>query len=867
MALGYPVKRLDVLHPFLCYHSGVARPEPTSFFSLRYAAKVPVRVSAPGCVAAPDRAGRSKESNRVSRNFKTGEVQADYRLAVRSRETSILGRKEVLTGKAKFGVFGDGKEIAQLALARSAQPGDWRSGYYRDQTFMMATGVLTVEAFFAQLYADADANRDPASAGRQMNAHFASRLLDADGQWRSQLTQVNSAADSSPTGSQMPRLVGLTYASRLYRELEGLADQTLFSDLFSDNGNEVTFGTIGNASCAEGIFWEAINAVGVLGGPLVMSIWDDGFGISVPNEVQITKADLGAILLGFARTGDGPGFALHVVPGWDYAALREIYAEVTEEARNHHRPSIIHVVELTQPQGHSTSGSHERYKSEERLAWENERDCLHRMRAWMIETGYTTNEQLETIEAEERLAVRAAQEQAWAAFNSPILDNRATVIDLVGRLTKEANETDEQTPLNEIVRSLERVPNPVRRNLVSAAHKALVLSRSRVDSPAREALEAWWRDQHAEARARYSTHLYSESAERAEAVAIEPPRYDESAPLVNGFEVLNKAFDAALARRPEVLAFGEDLGKLGDVNQGFSGLQARYGSTRVADTGIRECTIIGQAIGLALRGLRPIAEIQYLDYVLYALQIISDDLATLQYRTRGGQKAPVIIRTRGHRLEGIWHSGSPMAGILGLVRGVHVCVPRNMTQASGMYNTLLQSDESAIVIEVLNGYRRKERLPDNVGSFTVPLGKLETLRSGDDVTLVTYGACCPIALEAAERLAALDIGVEVIDVQTLLPFDRDADIVASLKRTNRLVVLDEDVPGGGSAYILRNVLETQGGFHWLDAEPVTLTAQAHRPAYGSDGDYWSKPNTENVFDAVYGLMHRDDPTRFPAMFS
>ncbi|RMH23252.1 MAG: transketolase [Acidobacteria bacterium] len=781
----------------------------------------------------------------------------DYELGVMSREVSLIGRKEVLTGKAKFGIFGDGKEVAQLALAHACRPGDWRAGYYRDQTWLMALGVLTPEAFFAQLYADPDVEHDPASGGRQMNAHFATRLLDERGEWLPQTRGFNVSADTSPTGSQMPRLVGLAQASILYRRLPELADRRDFSD----GGSEVAFGTIGNASCAEGMFWEAVNAIGVLGAPAVISIWDDEYGISVPNEYQVTKGDLSALLAGFARRGDGPGYELYTVRGWDYPALYATYRQAADGARRHHRPALIHVVELTQPQGHSTSGSHERYKPPERLAWEEEHDCLRRMRAWLIAEGHAEEAELERLEARAKAAARAAQERAWEAFMGPIRAEQAALSRLLEQL---ASSTPENDALAAVRRRLERLPVPQRRHLLAAAREALVATRGS-DCAARRELIAWRDGERRRGRERYSSHLYSRSAKSPLKVPEVAPVYAADAPELRGFEILNRCFDAAFARLPELVAFGEDVGKLGDVNQGFSGLQEKYGPLRIADTGIRECTILGQAIGLAMRGLRPIAEIQYLDYLHYALQTLSDDLATVQYRSCGGQKAPVIVRTRGHRLEGIWHSGSPMAGILSLARGVWLCVPRDMTRAAGMYNTLLRGDDPAIVVEVLNGYRLKERLPQNVGDFTVPLGVPEVLRRGDDLTLVTYGACCRIVLEAADVLATLGIEVEVIDLQTLLPFDRHHRIADSIKRTNRLLVVDEDVPGGASAYVLRQLLEEQRAFYWLDAEPRTLPAQPHRPAYGSDGDYFSKPNVEDVIDAAYDLMHEADPKRFPAL--
>ncbi len=787
------------------------------------------------------------------------DVLADYRIAYESRQASLLGRKEVLTGKAKFGIFGDGKEVAQLAMAKAFQPGDLRAGYYRDQTFLLAAGMTTVEELFAQLYANPDPALEPASAGRQMNSHFATRTLHRDGSWKN-LTELKiSTADSSPTGSQMPRLVGLAWASRLYRKLPGLEHL----DHFSKGGNEIAFGTIGNASCAEGMFWEALNAVGVLRAPLLMSIWDDDYGISVPNEHQITKNDLSEILSGFRhRPGQRDGFDLYSVRGWDYLDLCETYLHAARLVRQQHVPAIVHVIEVTQPQGHSTSGSHERYKSRARLEWEREHDCLTKMRHWILEAGLAEATELDELERQGLEEVRRAQRQAWEDFNQPI---RGEQSELLGLLDEVAEGSAASSEIEEVARGLRRLPNPVRRHFAVAAQRALFAARAE-DSPARRKLVRWRRDLDRENRERWSSHLYSRSADSALRVAEIPPVYAADTPAVNGFEVLNRAFDAAFARMPELVAFGEDVGQLGDVNQGMVGLQEKYGLLRVSDTGIRECTIIGQAIGLAMRGLRPLAEVQYLDYLLYALEILSDDLATLHYRTRGGQKAPVIVRTRGHRLEGIWHSGSPMSGILGLVRGIYLCVPRDMTRAAGFYNTLLRSDDSAIVVEVLNGYRLKETLPSNLGELTVPLGVPEVLRPGTDLTLVTYGACCRIALAAAELLADTGIEVEVIDVQTLLPFDRPGLIGRSLQRTNRVLFLDEDVPGGATAYMMRQVIEDQEGFHWLDSPPRTLAAQPHRPAYGSDGDYWSKPNVEQVFETVYEMMHEAEPDRFPIFY-
>lgn len=787
------------------------------------------------------------------------EIVADYRTAYRSRQTSLLGRKEVLTGKAKFGIFGDGKEIAQVALARAFRPGDFRSGYYRDQTILFALGLLTVEQFFAQLYADADLEREPCSAGRSMTAHFSTFLLDAEGRFLDLANRFNSSADVSPTGSQMPRLVGLAYASRLYREVPGLAGMTQFSD----GGDEIAWGTIGNASCAEGMFWEAINAAGVLRSPLLMSIWDDGYGISVPNELQVCKSDLSALLSGFRREAEScQGYDLYTVRGWDYPALVEIYRQAAATVRREHVPAVVHVVEMTQPQGHSTSGSHERYKSKERLEWEREFDPLRRMRLWMEEEGIATSAELDAWEEEDKRLVREAQERAFSSFRAPIEEEKRAFLELSGEL---ARASANGSAVEAVRHDLERGPAPLRRDLVAAAHAALIETAGE-DLPEARRLAAWRREREAENEERYGSHLHSETSRAALAVPVVDAVYGDDAPVVDGFKVMNACFDAILAARPEVVALGEDLGKIGDVNQGFAGLQEKYGELRVSDTGIRETTILGQAIGMAMRGLRPIAEIQYLDYILYALQIMADDLATVRYRSAGRQMAPVVVRTRGHRLEGIWHSGSPMAGIIHLVRGIYVCVPRNMVQAAGFYNTLLRSDDSGIVVEVLNGYRLKEKLPENIGDFTVPLGVPEVLREGSDVTIVTYGACCRIVLEAAERLARFGIEAEVIDVQTLLPFDLPGRILESLKKTNRIVFVDEDVPGGTTAYMLQQVIEKQRGYVWLDSEPRTVPAREHRPAYGSDGDYWSKPNREQVFEAVYELLHETAPKKYPLFY-
>lgn len=785
-------------------------------------------------------------------------VLRDYRIAYRSRQLSIVGRNEVFSGKAKFGIFGEGKETAQLAMAYAFRKGDYRSGYYRDQTFMLALGVLTAEQFFAQLYADTDLRREPAFGGRSMTGHFATRFLDDDGEFLPQVDRYNSSADLSPTGSQMPRLVGLAHASRIYRKLDIPGD---YARRFSDNGNEIAFGTIGNASCAEGIFWEAVNAIGVLQAPVLLSIWDDGYGISVPNAFQMTKGDISRILEGFQHHPTGrPGIDIYVAQGWSYPELCETYLRAAENVRTVHTPAIIHVTELTQPFGHSTSGNHERYKSPERLEWEKEYDCLRKMREWILYRELAVESDLAALERDEKARVSQARDHAWDAFRKPIDDERQTVIALTRAIEAISPARGAVAQARE---QLEDDTLPLRRDTMAAVTGILLLTRGEKSSQT-QALRRWKTEQETANERRYGSSLYSESARSALEVPAVPATYPAEPTVLKGFEVINTNLDAAFARHPELVAMGEDVGLLGGVNQGWAHLQEKYGVGRIADTGIRETTIIGQAIGMALRGLRPIAEIQYLDYILYALQIISDDLATLRWRTAGGQKAPVIIRTRGHRLEGIWHSGSPMAGILNLVRGVYICVPRNAVQASGFFNTILRSDDAALIVEVLNGYRKKEALPENIGDFTIPLGLPEMLRSGQDVTLVTYGACCPIALEAAELLATTGIDVEVIDVRTLLPFDRNGMIPDSLKKTSRILFLDEDCPGGTTAYMMQQVLERQGGFGWLDSPPRTLSSRPHRPAYGSDGDYFSKPNREQIVEVIYALMRDEDPDRFPA---
>ena len=787
--------------------------------------------------------------------LKKEEIIKDYRLAYQSRQASLIGRREVLSGKAKFGIFGDGKEIINIAIARHFRKGDWRSGYYRDQTWMFMLNVMSIQEFFAQLYAHADVEHESNTGGRSMNAHFANRFINADGSWKNQTELYNTAADVSPTGTQMPRAVGLAYASVLYRGIDELKQFTQFSR----NGNEVAWASIGNASAAEGMFWETVNAIGVLKAPAIITIYDDGYGISVPNEYQMTKGNVGDLLEGFQRNSESKnGYDLYRVKAWDYPALIETFRVASETAREEHVPALVHVTEVTQPQGHSTSGSHERYKSAERLKFEEEFDGVHKMKTWMIEKKIATETEFKQWESEDYAIVENIRKIAWDSFLNPILEERGQVMDMLDEIAGSSSHADALSRLRE---RLANLPSVARRDVHSAAHEALRILRDEAN-PSKQVLIQWKNEQDAINETRYGSHLYDGTAG---SVAEIKPAYSASSPTMMGFEVINAAFDSILERDPRVIAFGEDVGFLGDVNQGFKGMQEKYGALRVSDTGIREATIMGQAIGLAMRGLRPICEIQYLDYILYALQIMSDDLATLHWRTAGGQAAPVIVRTRGHRLEGVWHSGSLMAGLINLLHGMNVLVPRDMTRAAGFYNTLLKSNEPAVVVEVLNGYRVKERLPDNIGEFTVPLGVPEVIREGSDLTLVTYGACCRIALDVADKLSKAGIEVEVVDVQSLLPFDVHGKIVDSLKKTNRVLFLDEDVPGGTSAYMMQEVIEKQGGYFHLDSPARTLSGKAHRPAYGSDGDYWSKPNAETIFDAVYEMMNEVDPGKYPVI--
>ncbi|MBX9851717.1 MAG: transketolase [Cytophagaceae bacterium] len=787
------------------------------------------------------------------------EILNDYRIACESRQASILGRKEVFMGKAKFGIFGTGKEIAQIAMAKYFREGDFRSGYYRDQTFMMATNELTLPQYYAQLYAHTDINADPHSAGRLMIGHYCTRSLDEQGKFKDLTKIKNSSPDISPTGAQMPRLVGLAYASKLYRQNPDLH----YLRQFSDNGNEVAFGTIGNAAIAEGVFFEAMNAAGVLQIPMLVSIWDDGYGISVPQEYQTTKVDITRLFEGFRRDSHERGIELYKVKGWDYVALCRMYKEAVRLCREEHVPVLFHVYELTQPLGHSTSGSHERYKSKERLQWEEEFDCNKKFREWILQNGISTEAELLRIENEALEKVKNARQEAWNAYVDSMKGDYQEALALIAQAAEESNTHKEE--LHNIKIALENTVNPVRSDSVRAVKRTLLLI-AHEEISVKHTLKAWVERTTRENDERYSSHLYSESDEAALKVPEVKPEYTEDSPLVDGREVLQANFEALMKKDPRVFAFGEDVGLIGDVNQGFAGLQQKFGKLRVIDTGIRETSIIGQGIGASMRGLRPIAEIQYLDYLIFCIQTLSDDLASLQYRTKGAQKAPLIVRTRGHRLEGMWHSGSPMSMILGSLRGMYVLVPRNMTQAAGFYNTMLKSDDPALIVEVLNGYRLKERLPSNLAEYTVPLGIPEVLREGEDITIVTYGAMCRIVMEAAEQLAATGISCEVIDVQTLIPFDIHHKIVESIKKTNKVIFADEDVPGGGTAYMLQQVLDEQKAFQWLDVTPRTLPAKDHRPAYASDGDYFSKPNTEDVIDLVYEMMNEIDPGKFPALY-
>lgn len=794
------------------------------------------------------------------------EVLDDYRLACLSREASLLGRKEVLTGKAKFGIFGDGKELAQIALAKQFQNGDFRSGYYRDQTLMMAIDQLNVQQYFAGLYGHTDVKQEPQSAGRQMGGHYSSRNIDEDGEWKNLMEQKNSSADISPTAGQMPRLLGLAQASKIYRDHPTLKDLEKFKK-FTNGGNEVAFGTIGDASTSEGPFWETINAAGVLQVPMVMSIWDDGYGISVPREFQTTKGSISEALAGMQRTDEKTGYEIFITKGWDYAHLCETYEKAVKLAREEHVPVLVHVKEVNQPQGHSTSGSHERYKSEERLQWETDFDCINKFKEWVLNfnaDGETiaTAEELETIQKEAKASVREQKNAAWKAFTEDIKEDIANAISLMKDV---AAESPNAVFINKEIELLEKAFEPVRKDILTITRKVLRMVREE-KSASKVALSAWIKGRIDANFERYSSHLHSES--QFAVLNIEPiaPKYDGSNTQEDGRIILRENYRKILEKYPEALVFGEDAGKIGGVNQTLEGMQEQFGTLRVADTGIRECTIIGQGIGMAMRGLRPIAEIQYLDYLLYAVQVLSDDLATVQYRTKGGQKAPLIISTRGHRLEGIWHSGSPMGMIVNSLRGIHVCVPRNMTKAAGFYNLLMEADEPAVVIEPLNGYRTKELMPTNIGEFKEALGIPEIVKTGSDLTIVSYGSTFNLCEVAVKQLSELGIDVELIDVQTLLPFDINHMIKDSVAKTNRLLIVDEDVSSGATGYILDKVLVEQKAYKFMDSAPETLSAKDHRPAYGSDGDYFSKPSIDDIVEKVYAIMNEVDPTKYPSLY-
>jgi pyruvate/2-oxoglutarate/acetoin dehydrogenase E1 component/TPP-dependent pyruvate/acetoin dehydrogenase alpha subunit len=798
----------------------------------------------------------SKTSNDISFEDFKEQIISDYKIAFLSRSCSLLGRKEVLTGKAKFGIFGDGKELPQLAMAKSFRNGDFRSGYYRDQTFMMALGHLKAKDFFHGLYATTDMAKEPMSAGRQMGGHFLTYSLNDDGSWKDLTKQKNSSSDISCTAGQMPRLLGLAQASKVYRNVPGID-----TSKFSVEGNEVAWGTIGNASTSEGMFWETINAAGVLQVPMVVSVWDDEYGISVPAKHHTTKEDISKILSGFQRDETHKGFEILKVKGWDYTALMHAYENASDIARQEHVPVLIHVTELTQPQGHSTSGSHERYKDDERLAWERDNDCNKRFKEWIIESGIASTEELDKLEKQIKREVREAKKEAWSEF---LQENQTDKKRLVQLLDKVASKSPNKNFIVRLKNDLIAIEEPIKKDMAKAARKSLRYLIGET-STEKQALLKWTSDFLEEEQTKFSSHLYSENENNATKIAGVAPLYGANNENVDGRVILRDNFDKLFEKYPNALVFGEDTGAIGDVNQGLEGLQEKYGALRIADTGIRETTIIGQGIGMALRGLRPIAEIQYLDYIFYALATLTDDLATLLYRTKGKQKAPLIVRTRGHRLEGIWHSGSEMGGLIHLLRGMYILAPRNMTQAAGFYNTLMKSDEPALVIESLNGYRLKEPKPDNLGEFCTPIGVVETMKQGTDITLVSYGSTLRIVEQAALELQEVGIDAEVIDAQTLLPFDINMDVVKSVAKTNRLLVIDEDVPGGCSAYILNEIVEKQGAYRFLDSAPQTLSAKAHRPAYGTDGDYFSKPNSEDIFEKVYAIMHEASPNDYPTL--
>ncbi|WKD86239.1 Pyruvate dehydrogenase E1 component subunit beta [Polaribacter huanghezhanensis] len=808
-------------------------------------------------------------STKLSFNDFRNEVLNDYKIARISRECSLLGRREVLTGKAKFGIFGDGKEVPQLAMAKAFQKGDFRSGYYRDQTFMMALDELTAQQFFAGLYAHPSIEAEPMSAGRQMGGHFATHSLDENGDWKNLTKQYNSSADISPTAGQMPRLLGLAQASKIYRNVDELKN----ASTFSTNGNEIAWGTIGNASTSEGVFFETINAAGVLQVPMVMNVWDDEYGISVHAKYQTTKESISEILKGFQRDEKNNGYEIIVVNGWDYVQLIDVYQKASKIAREEHVPVLIHVKELTQPQGHSTSGSHERYKDENRLKWEQDFDCIAKMRSWILdfelEDGdgetlkfVTSEEELIALEKDAKKHVGEAKRNAWSAYLDEIKGEVKIALNI---LDKVAIKSSNKTFILKLKNELEAISDPIRKDILIATRKALRYLKDETFAE-KTVLQNFIKNKINQGFDLFSTHLLSETEFATTNIPPVPPTYNSEKKLVDARVIMRDNFDAILQKHPEVLIFGEDAGFIGDVNQGLEGLQEKFGELRVSDTGIREATIIGQGIGMAMRGLRPIAEIQYLDYLLYALQIISDDLATLRYRTAGKQKAPLIIRTRGHRLEGIWHSGSPMGGIINNTRGMHVLVPRNMTKAAGFYNTLLEGDDPGLVIECLNGYRLKEELPTNLGDFKTAIGEIEVIKEGKDITVVSYGSTLRLVEEAAKELQQVDINIEIVDVQSLLPFDINKETVKSIAKTNRLLVVDEDVPGGASAYLLQEILENQNGYEHLDSKPTTLTSKAHRPAYGTDGDYFSKPSVEDIFETIYKIMHEANPTKYKSLY-
>ncbi|HAG15256.1 MAG TPA: transketolase [Bacteroidales bacterium] len=790
------------------------------------------------------------------------EVLNDYYIANLSRQLSLLGRREVLTGKAKFGIFGDGKEIPQLAMAKVFQKGDWRSGYYRDQTFMLAAEMMEPEEFFAQLYGDTNVANSPANGGRLMNNHFATRSLDENGHWKNLMNQKNSSADISPTAGQMPRLLGLALASKLFRENTDLHS----FESFTNKGNEVAFGTIGDSSTSEGHFWESFNAAGVMQVPMAISVWDDGWGISVPNKYQTTKQSISEVLSGFENNEKGKGFQILKGKAWDYANLVQLYKSGIEHCRNEHNPVLFHITDVTQPQGHSTSGSHERYKSEERLQWEKDFDGISKMRLWIVEQEIASANELDELESKSANRAKEARKKAYKAYIEPIKKEREEFLKIANIASCHCSKTPQ---IEKIKRELAVLGEPLRKDIISSARKILRLVCDHCSDPnhsLKANIKLWLENQSYENKERYSSYLYSPTTQSALLVKEVPKLYAENPKFVPGREILRDNWNKIYEENPLVVAFGEDVGQIGGVNQTYEGLQEKYSEKRIFDTGIREATIIGQGLGLALRGFRPIAEIQYFDYLLYGLQVMSDDIATTLYRTKGGQKAPIIISTRGHRLEGIWHSGSPLSMVINSIRGMHICVPRNMTQAAGFYNTLLAADEPALVIEPLNAYRLKEPMPENLGQFRVPLGIPEILKTGKDISLVTYGSCVRIAEDAVEQLTQYGIDVELIDVQTLLPFDLSGVIGRSLRKTNKILFFDEDVPGGATAFMMQKVLEEQKGFFSLDAEPRTLTAKEHRAAYSTDGDYFSNPNAEDVFEAIYNMMHEVNPIRFPKIF-